>query len=82
MSEITLEKTHVLLEKLTDYIIKKMPNIEQQLEAKADKDDVGKLLEGQDKIIKELEIMRTEQSSFNHAINRIEERVEKLEQVH
>ena len=40
------------------------------------------VLNGMDKQAQQLEIIRTEQASFNHAINRIEERVEKLEQVH
>ena len=87
-ADSTSEKTHELLEKLSNYVMKelptrrevddkidklaeyvmeKIPSIEQKLEEKADKKDVQRLLDGQDKIIGELDPIRTEQAAFNPA---------------
>ena len=117
MAEITLEKTHALLERVAEYVMNKVPtkkevderfqriderfekvdekfdkvydaiwNVKEELNQKADKRDVdtlknqlGQLLDGQDEMIKQLDIIRTEQYSFNAAFNRLEERVESLE---
>ena len=82
MTEPTLKKTHELLERLAEHVMNKLPTREEmntKLEQKADKKDVDKLLEGQDRIVKELEIMRTDQVAFNHGFNKLEKRVEKLE---
>ncbi|MDZ7721943.1 MAG: hypothetical protein U5R06_03710 [candidate division KSB1 bacterium] len=40
MSEITLEKTHGLLEKLADYVMTEIPAIKQKLDQKADKTEL------------------------------------------
>ena len=87
MGKVTIETLNDSVEKIAQYLITEVPRrsevaTKEDLKQKADKKDVDKLLEGQDKIIKELEIIRTEQVSFNHAIDRIEERVENLEKVH
>lgn len=82
MTEPTLKKTHELLERLAEHVMNKLPTREEmntKLEQKADKKYVDKLLEGQDRIVKELEIMRTDQVAFNHGFNKLEKRVEKLE---
>ena len=69
---------------LANYVVTK-----EDLEQKADKKDVKKLEEkmdallgGMDKQAGQPAIIRTEQASFNHAINRVENRVEKLDKVH
>jgi len=61
-------------------------NLEEKVDQKADKKDVEmlmnnlrELLDGQDEVIKQLDIIRTEQYAFNAGLNRIEERVESLE---
>ena len=102
MAEITLEKTHALLEKLAEYVMNEVPRkddvptkkelndkiwqIQQALDQKADKKDVEmlrndlrKLLDGQDAMVNQLDIIRTEQYAFNAAFTRLEERVESLE---
>jgi len=82
--EPTLKKTHNLLEKLADYVMSRLPTREEmdaKLGKKADKEDVQKLLEGQDKIVQELDIIRTEQSAFHAELNRLEERIEHHEKV-
>jgi hypothetical protein len=63
--------------------------IQTALDQKADKKDVEKLegkvdtlIDGMDKQAQQLDIIRTEQLAFNHGFNRLEKRVEKLEQAH
>jgi len=116
MAEITLEKTHALLEKLTEYVMNEVPrkddvptkkevdekfqkvdnkfekvydaiwNVKEELDQKADKkdmemlrNDLRQLLDGQDAMVNQLDIIRTEQYAFNSAFKRIEKRVEVLE---
>jgi len=125
MAEITLEKTHALLEKITEYVMNELPrkdyvptkkevdekfqkvdekfqkvdekfqkvydaiwNLKEELDQKADKkdmememlrDDLRQLLDGQDSMVNQLDIIRTEQYAFNAAFRRIEKRVEVLE---
>ena len=103
MSEITLEKTHSLLEKLADYVMNELARkndvaskdelIAVKDELKTDinelredvqniKGNLNIILDGMDKQAQQLDIIRTEQAAFNHGLNRLEKRVEKLEQVH
>jgi hypothetical protein len=46
------------------------------------KGNLNIILDGMDKQTQQLDIIRTEQVAFNHGFNRLEKRVEKLEQVH
>ena len=64
----------------------KIWQIQQALDQKADKkdmemlrNDLRQLLDGQDGMVNQLDIIRTEQYAFNAAFTRIEERVESLE---
>jgi len=61
-------------------------NLKEELDQKADKkdmemlrDDLRQLLDGQDAMVNQLDIIRTEQYAFNAAFKRIEKRVEVLE---
>ena len=49
------------------------------MDQKADKKDIQKILDGQDAMVNQLDIIRTEQYAFNAAFKRIEKRVEVLE---
>jgi hypothetical protein len=90
MSEITLEKIHALLERLAGYTMSDLPTrkeMVEKLDQKADQKDVDEIkqdlqiiINGMDKQVKQLDIIRTEQVAFNQAFNRLEKRVEKLEQ--
>ena len=137
MTKITLEKTHSLLEKLTNYVMNDVPKknetdkladyvmrelptrqevdgkidklaeyvmnevptkkelnhslktLQIVLDQKADKKDVDEIrqdlqiiINGMDKQVQQLDIIRTEQVAFDQAFNRLEKRVEKLEQAH
>jgi len=76
------DKTGILeerLDRLTDYVLREIPDIKKQLEEKADKKDIQKILDGQDAMVNQLDIIRTEQYAFNAAFRRIEKRVEVLE---
>ena len=121
MPEVTLEKSHALLEKLVEYVMNELPTrkevdnkfkqidnkfkqidnkfqkvdnkfqrvydaIRELKEEKADKKDVEilkmkieKMLEGQDEIIKQLDIIRTEQYATSASLDRYEKRLETLE---
>jgi methyl-accepting chemotaxis protein len=46
------------------------------------KGSLNTLLDGMDKQVQQLDMIRTEQVSFNQAFKRVETRVEKLEKVH
>ena len=72
-------KLEVRLDRLTNYVLKEIPDIKKQLEEKADKKDIQKILDGQDAMVNQLDIIRTEQYAFNAAFNRLEQRVESLE---
>ena len=54
-------------------------NLKEKMDQKADKKDIQKILDGQDAMVNQLDIIRTEQYAFNAAFTRIEERVESLE---
>lgn len=58
---------------------KRFQHMESELETKADKGDIQLILEGMDGIVKEFDIMRTEQKAFLSGIRRLENRVEELE---
>ena len=63
LGEVTLETLNNSVEKIAQYLATEVPRrsevaTKEDLKQKADKKDVDKLLEGQDKIVKELEIMR------------------------
>jgi hypothetical protein len=73
------------IDKLVEYIITELPTrreIDVKLEEKADKDDVRQLFNGQDKIVQELEIIRTEQIAFHSGLRRVEDRVQNFEETH
>ena len=84
MSAITLEKTHALLEKLAEYVMNKIPDIEEKLDKmkqeKADKRDIQLILDGMDAQAKQLDIIRTEQAATNAALLRHEKRITALEE--
>jgi polyhydroxyalkanoate synthesis regulator phasin len=144
MTKITIEKTHSLLEKLTNYVMNEVPKksetdklvdyvmnelpTRREVDGKIDKlaeyvmnkvprkdevpskaefqylagkvdslkdkvntiegktdalgEKVDTLLDGMDRQAQQLEIIRTEQTAFNHGFNRLEKRVKKLEKVH
>ena len=70
------------IERLRKYIENEVPTkIEfyEELNKKADKKDIQKILDGQDAMVNQLDIIRTEQYAFNAAFNRREKRVETLE---
>jgi hypothetical protein len=86
--------TYVMNEAPTkQQVEKRFLQIEREIERKADKDDLiaiqedlsmlkkntGKILNGMDGMVKNLEIIRTEQSAFISSLRRIENRVEVLE---
>ena len=54
-------------------------NLKEKMDQKADKKDIQKILDGQDAMVNQLDIIRTEQYAFNAAFTRLEERVESLE---
>ncbi len=54
-------------------------DLKEKIDQKADKNDIQKILGGQDNMVKQLDIIRTEQVAFNHAFRRLEKRVEVLE---
>ena len=56
-----------------------IPDIKKELAEKADKKDIQKILDGQDAMVNQLDIIRTEQHAFNAAFNRLEKRDEVLE---
>ncbi len=92
--KISLEKVHNLLKKLAEYVMNKVPTnrkvdarfeqVERKLEKikeeKADKKDVRAILNGMDAQAKQLDIIRTEQTAFHSAFNRIEKKVTNLEE--
>ncbi len=77
-----LGNLEVRLDRLTDYVLNEIPTkreMKEELEEKADKKDIQKILDGQDAMVNQLDIIRTEQYAFNAAFTRLEERVESLE---
>ena len=85
MSQITLQKTHDLLEKLVEHVMNEVPakHEVQQLDTKVDQldnkvDYVVSILEKQ---AQQLDIIRTEQISMNGAITRIEIRLDLHEKI-
>ncbi|NIA12271.1 MAG: hypothetical protein GWP10_21770 [Nitrospiraceae bacterium] len=84
MSDRTLEKTHALLERLAEYVMTKIPKIEQKLDKleleKADKRDIRLILDGMDAQAKQLDIIRTEQVATNAGLLRHEKRIRALEE--
>ena len=68
MNKITAEKTHDLLEKLADYVMVKIPAIENSLDRieqqKADKSDVDKIMGVLDSQAQNIDIMRTERAAI------------------
>ena len=94
MSEITPEKTHVLLEKLADYVMGKIPNIETNLQQKAEKNDLERLekrvntiddkmnllLEGMDAQSKQLETLSIDMKTVSGTLDIHKERLAILEE--
>ena len=79
------DKTGIMeerLDRLTEYVLNEIPTkreMKEELEEKADIKDIQKILDGQDAMVNQLDIIRTEQYAFNSAFKRIEKRVEVLE---
>jgi len=68
------------IDKLAEYVMNEVPTrkeLDSKLEKRADKKWL-KLLDGQDKIVKELEAIRPEHATFDYAFGRIEKIIEKL----
>jgi hypothetical protein len=94
MADITLEKNHALLEKLAEFVMNKIPQIERtlaQLEAglakKVDKSDllkvdekINRLLEGIDHQAKEIDDFRIEKKAISYTLDVHEERIGVLEE--
>ena len=63
MSEITLKKTQALLEKLADYVMSKIPQLEADLAKNADlqrvEKKINRLIDGIDHQAKEIDDFRT-----------------------
>jgi len=74
-----LDKTDDRLNRLTNYVLKEIPDIKNKLEEKADKKDIQTILNGQDQIMKQLDIIRTEQVATSATLDRHEKRLEVLE---
>lgn len=69
------------------YLTGKVCSLEDKVNSIEGKTDalekkVDTLLDGIDKQAQQLDIIRTEQIAFDHAFNRLEKRVEKVEQAH
>ena len=69
------------------YLAGKVGSLEDKVNSIEGKTDalekkVDTLIDGMDRQAQQLEIIRTEQTAFNHGFNRLEERVEKHEKVH
>ena len=67
------------IDKLADYV---MNEVSTKMEFHELKDKVDTIIDGMDKQAQQLDNIRTEQLAFNHGFNRLEKRVEKLEQAH
>ena len=80
MSKITLEKVHASLERLIDYVMTEMPYIKRELDKKADKEDVQKIMDIMDGQSKNIETIRIEQVSMNRTLDRFEKRISRLEE--
>ena len=94
MSKITLEKTHALLEKLTDYVTSEMTTKTELNGLKIEMDkrfnqvesalldtrkDIRLIIDGMDSQVKETEIIKTEQIAIKSGLSRLENRVDQLE---
>ena len=60
-------------------IEKRIQKVEEQLDQKADKKDVQRILNGMDAMVKNLDDIRTEQRAFISGLRRVENRIELLE---
>jgi citrate synthase len=94
MTEITIEKTHSLLEKLADYVMNEVPRKDEvptkremdarfdQVEKRLDRveNDVKLILDGMDTQVKDMEILKTEQIALKSGLGRVEKRVDLLEE--
>ena len=85
MSEITVDKTHALLEKLAEYVVTEVAT-KKELAQKAGKKDLEKLekkvdtlIDGMDSQAKEHEIFRLEQAAISKTLDRHEKRITTLE---
>ena len=86
MSEITVEKTHALLEKLAEYVVNEVAT-KKELAQRAGKKDLEKLekkvdtlIDGMDSQAKEHEIFRLEQAAISKTLDRHENRITALEE--
>ena len=78
MSKITLEKVHASLERLTDYVMTEIPYIKRELDQKAGKEDVQKIMDIMDGQSKNIEAIRIEQVSMNSTLDRFEKRISRI----
>jgi len=67
------------IDRLANYVLNEIPAIKKELEQKADKKDVQTILEGKDEIIKQLDIIRTEQIATSATLDRHEQRLDVIE---
>ena len=90
MSEITLEKTHALLEQLAEYVMTQVSSkqeMNEKLEIKADKTDIQRLdnniqliLEGMDTHSKQLETLSIDMKTVSGTLDIHKERLAMLEE--
>ncbi|MDZ7721944.1 MAG: hypothetical protein U5R06_03715 [candidate division KSB1 bacterium] len=90
MADITLEKTHALLQQLAEYVMTQVPTkqeMNEKLELKADKTDVQRidnnvklLLEGMDAQSKQLETLSIDMKAVSRTLDIHEQRLAMLEE--
>ena len=84
MSEITLKKTHALLEKLAEYVMSKIPQLEADLAKNADlqrvEKKINRLIDGIDHQAKEIDDFRTEKKAISYTLDVHEQRLGTLEE--
>jgi len=84
MSEITLKKTQALLEKLAEYVMSKIPQLEADLAKNADlqrvEKKINRLIDGIDHQAKEIDDFRTEKKAISYTLDVHEQRLGTLEE--
>lgn len=84
MSEITLQKTHALLEKLAEYVMSKIPRLEADLAKNADlqrvEEKISRLIDGVDHQAKEIDDFRIEKKAISYTLDVHEQRLAALEE--
>jgi len=80
MADITIEKTHDLLEKLAEYVMNEVPTRREmnarferlETDVQETKENVRLILNGMGAQAKQLDIIRTEQVAFNSAFRGVD----------